>query len=357
MDIRIAKVDDTRRKKKPSNESDLGFGQYFSDHFFHMKWKTDRGWYEPTIEPYRTLDMDPAAMVFHYAQEIFEGLKAYRAKDGGICLFRSRDNWLRMNRSAKRLCMPELDVEFANEALKKLVTMDQDWVPHRRGTALYVRPTMIATEACVGVKVSSEYLFYIIVGPVGNYYPEGFNPIKIFVSDHYIRAARGGLGEAKTGANYAASLYPAMEAKKKGYGQVLWLDAKELKYIEEVGTMNIFFRFEDEVATSPLDGTILPGITRDSVLRLCRDWGLQASERKISIDEVMDGAKSGRLKEVFGSGTAAVISPVGELHYKEDNYRVGTGQVGELSRRLYDELLGIQFMERKDPYGWVERVV
>ncbi len=356
MEIEITQIAGDQRKKKPSEDSELGFGRYFSDHFFHMTWTADHGWHRPTIEPYRPLQMDPAAMVFHYAQEIFEGLKAYRTRDG-IYLFRSRDNWLRMNRSAKRLCMPELDVEFANMALKKLVAIDQEWVPRKRGTALYVRPTMIATEACVGVKVSSEYLFYIIVGPVGNYYPEGFNPIKIFVSDHYIRAARGGLGEAKTGANYAASLFPAMEAKKKGYGQVLWLDAKELKYIEEVGTMNIFFRFEDEVATSPLDGTILPGITRDSVLRLCRDWGLQASERKISIDEVIDGARTGRLKEVFGSGTAAVISPVGELHYKDADYRVGDSAVGELSRKLYDELLGIQYLERKDPYGWVEKVV
>jgi branched-chain amino acid aminotransferase len=357
MDITITKQNENSRKTKPGDDHQLGFGRYFSDHFFNMTYTEGRGWHDARIEPYRLLQLDPAAMVFHYAQEIFEGLKAYRGKDGGIYLFRSRDNWRRMNRSAKRLCMPEIDVDFVNDALKKLVVLEQDWIPRKRGTALYIRPTMIATEACVGVKVSSEYLFYIIVGPVGDYYPEGFSPIKIFVSDHYIRAARGGLGEAKTGANYAASLFPAMEAKKQGYGQVLWLDAKELKYIEEVGTMNIFFRFEDEVATSPLDGTILPGITRDSVLRLCRDWGLQASERKISIDEVVDGARDGRLQEVFGSGTAAIISPVGELNYKGQGFVVGQGKVGELSQRLYQELLGIQFGDIKDPYEWIERVV
>jgi branched-chain amino acid aminotransferase len=357
MELKIIKIDESKKKNKPTDESKLGFGKIFADHFFDMEYHPDRAWHDARIEPYRMLQMDPAAMVFHYAQEIFEGLKAYRRKDGGINLFRPMENWKRLNRSAKRLCMPEVDVEFVNQALKKLIELDRDWVPRTRGNSLYIRPAMIATEAAVGVKVSSEYLFYIIIGPVGTFYPEGFNPIRIYVDDQYVRAARGGLGEAKTGANYAASLYPAQEAKKKGFGQVLWLDAKERKYIEEVGTMNIAFRFEDEVVTSPLEGTILPGITRDSVLTLVREWGLKCSERHLSIDEVTAGVKSGKLKEVFGIGTAAVISPVGELHYKGTGYTVGNGKTGELSERLFNEILQIQYGEKEDRHGWIEKVV
>jgi branched-chain amino acid aminotransferase len=357
MELKIIKIDESKKKNKPTDESKLGFGKIFTDHFFNMAYHPGQGWHDAVIEPYRLLQMDPAAMVFHYAQEIFEGLKAYRRKDGGINLFRPMENWKRLNRSAKRMCMPEVDKEFVNDALKKLIRLDKDWVPHTRGNTLYVRPAMIATEAAVGVKVSSEFLFYIIIGPVGTFYPEGFNPIKIYVDDQYVRAVRGGLGEAKTGANYAASLYPAQEAKKKGFGQVLWLDAIERKYIEEVGTMNIAFRFDDEVVTSPLEGTILPGITRDSVLTLVREWGMKCSERQISIDEVIDGTKSGRLKEVFGIGTAAVISPVGELYYKGHSHTVGTGRTGELSERLFNEILQIQYGEKEDQRGWIEKVV
>jgi branched-chain amino acid aminotransferase len=357
MELKIIKIDDLKKKVRPTDETKLGFGKTFTDHFFNMEYHPDHGWHKAQIEPYRMLPMDPASMVFHYAQEIFEGMKAYRRKDGGVNTFRTMDNWRRMNRSAKRLCMPEIDINFVNNALKELLRLDQDWVPRSRGNSLYIRPTMIASEAAVGVKVSSEFIFFIITSPVGTFYPEGFDPIKIYVDDQYVRAARGGLGEAKTGANYAASLFPAQEAKKKGFGQVLWLDAIERKYIEEVGTMNIAFRFEDEVITSPLGGTILPGITRDSALTLVREWGMKCTERHLSIDEVIDGAKSGKLKEVFGIGTAAVISPVGELHYKGTSYSIGGGKTGELSQRLFNEILQIQYGEKEDTHGWVDRVV
>lgn len=356
MDIRIIQASANQKKPKPADETKLGFGKYFSDHFYHITYHEGKGWHDPTIEPYRPLTLDPAAMVLHYAQEIFEGLKAYRGKDNGIYLFRPKDNLARLNRSAKRLCMPEVNIDDALEGMKQLVLADCDWIPTSRGTSMYIRPTMIATEASVGVKVSSEYLFYIIVGPAGAYYPEGFNPVKIYISDHYIRAARGGLGEAKTGANYAASLLPAKEAKEKGFAQVLWLDALELKYVEEVGTMNMFFRFDDEVVTSPLTGTILPGITRYSVMSLLKEWGVTVNERKISIDEVIDGAKSNRLKEAFGTGTAAIISPVGELFYKGERHTINQMKVGEYSQKLYDELLGIQYGEKPDRFGWVERI-
>lgn len=356
MQLDIIRVDENKKKIKPTNESTLGFGKIFSDHFFNMTHTAALGWHKATIEPYRALSLDPAAVVLHYAQEIFEGLKAYRGKDNSVYLFRSKDNFRRMNRSAARMCMPELDVDFVNDALKKLVLIDQEWIPRSRGTAMYIRPTMIATEPSVSVKSSDEFLFYILLGPAGNYYPEGFNPVKIYVSSKHIRAAKGGLGEAKTGANYAASLYTAQEAKKKGFTQVLWLDAFEHRYIEEVGAMNIFFRFKDEVVTSPLGGTILPGITRDSIIQLLKHWGMKVSERPITIDEVADGAQNGNLLEAFGAGTAAVISPVGEFSHNDKPIIVGQNKVGELSKKLYDELLAIQYGEKPEPFGWVERI-
>jgi branched-chain amino acid aminotransferase len=355
MELEIITAAPEKQKTKPTFDSTLGFGKYFSDHFFNMKYDSKKGWYDAKIEPYRSLQLDPAAMVLHYAQEIFEGLKAYRNKNG-IFLFRAKDNLIRMNNSARRLCMPELDVDFVHDAMKKLVLQDKEWIPTARETSMYIRPTMIATEASVGVRVSGEYLFYIIVGPAGTYYTEGFNPIKIFVSDKYVRAVRGGVGEAKTGANYAASLYAAQEAKKLGYSQVLWLDAIDQKHVEEVGTTNIFFRFDDEVVTSPLTGTILPGITRDSVIKLLKSWNIKCTERRISIDEIMECSKNGKLKEVFGTGTAAVISPVSELHYKEQNYKVGNGTIGDISLKLYNEILAIQYGEKTDPFGWVEKI-
>ncbi|HMK52458.1 MAG TPA: branched-chain amino acid aminotransferase, partial [Thermodesulfobacteriota bacterium] len=297
-----------------------------------------------------------ATLVLHYGQEVFEGLKAYHWRSGEIFLFRPRANYERLNRSARRLCMPEVNVDDAMEATRELVRLERDWVPSEPGTSLYIRPNLIATEVGVGVHVSGKYLFYIIVGPVGAYYPQGFNPVDIFITEKYTRAAVGGLGEAKTLANYAASLLAQREAQQLGYTQVLWLDAVERKYVEEVGTSNIFFYIGDELVTPSLSGTILPGITRDSVIHVARGWGLKVSERRISLEEVFTSIKHGTLKEVFGSGTAAVISPVGKLAYRGETHLVNNGKVGPLAQKLYDYLIGIQYGEVKDPYGWVEKV-
>jgi branched-chain amino acid aminotransferase len=354
MEISVNLV--TKKKEKPTDESTLGFGQIFTDHMLLMDYDADRGWYNARIEPYSAIKLDPAAACFHYGQEIFEGLKAYYGKDKGIYLFRASDNFKRFNLSARRLCMPELDIELAMKALKKLILIDREWIPKTRGTSLYIRPTMIATEPHLGVKAASKYLFYIIIGPVGSYYPEGLNPVKIYVENRYARAVPGGTGEAKTGGNYAASLLASEEAKKKGFTQVLWLDGCEKKWVEEVAAMNMFFVIDDEVITSPLTGCILGGITRNSVIRLVGDWGLNIQEKSISIDEVIVAARSSRLKEAFGTGTAAVISPVGQITYKDKDYVIASGKMGELSQRLYDEILTIQYAEKPDPYGWTEKI-
>jgi branched-chain amino acid aminotransferase len=352
MDIKMIPARPEQLKKKPADESKLGFGDILTDHMFLMDYEKGKGWMNPRIEPYRPLSLDPAAMVLHYGQEVFEGLKAYRGKDGTLYLFRARDNFVRMNRSAVRVCMPEVDPDFGVEALKKLIVLDKDWVPKTQGTSLYIRPTMIAVEPHLGVRPAHTYLFYIIIGPVGAYYKEGLNPVKIYVEDKYIRAALGGLGEAKTVANYAASLLAAEEAKEKGFTQVLWLDAKERKFVEEVGTMNMFFVIGDEVITAPLTGSILPGITRDSVIQIVKKWGMKMSERSLSIDEVTAAARQGTLKEAFGTGTAAVISPVGQITYKGVDYIVAGGKMGDLSLKLYNEIVAIQYGEKDDPYGW-----
>ncbi len=356
MEITIKKAGPDQLKPKPEDESKLGFGNIFTDHMFLMDFDRPKGWHSPRIEPYGDLSLDPAAMALHYGQEIFEGLKAYRGKDNGIYLFRARDNFIRMNRSAARLCMPEMDVDFVLEAMKQLILLDQDWVPRSQGTSLYIRPTMLATEPHLGVRPADQYLFFIIIGPVGAYYKEGLNPVKIYVEDFYVRAAIGGTGEAKTAGNYAASLLAAEKAKEKGFTQVLWLDAAERKYVEEVGTMNMFFVIDDEVITAPLTGSILPGITRDSVIQIVKSWGIKFSERSLAIDEVIEAAKSGRLKEAFGTGTAAVISPVGQITYKDEDFIIADGKMGELSQKLYEEIVAIQYGEKQDPYGWVERI-
>ena len=343
-------------RTKPVPGTPLGFGKVFSDHMFLMDYEEGKGWQHPRIEPYRPFSLDPATLVLHYGQEVFEGLKAYHWRSGEIFLFRPRANYERLNRSARRLCMPEVNVDDAMEATRELVRLERDWVPSEPGTSLYIRPNLIATEVGVGVHVSGKYLFYIIVGPVGAYYPQGFNPVDIFITEKYTRAAVGGLGEAKTLANYAASLLAQREAQQLGYTQVLWLDAVERKYVEEVGTSNIFFYIGDELVTPSLSGTILPGITRDSVIHVARDWGLKVSERRISLEEVFTSIKHGTLKEVFGSGTAAVISPVGKLAYRGETHLVNNGKVGPLAQKLYDYLIGIQYGEVKDPYGWVEKV-
>jgi len=346
----------TKLKEKPTDESKLAFGQLFTDHMLLIDYDTNRGWHNARIEAYGYLRLDPAAACLHYGQEIFEGLKAYYGKDGGIYLFRAVDNFKRLNHSARRVCMPELDVDLAMEALKKLILVDREWIPKSRGTSLYIRPTMIATEAFLSVHPASNYLFYIIIGPVGSYYREGLNPVKIYVEDKYARAAAGGTGDTKTAGNYANSLLAAEEAKKKGFTQVLWLDGCEKRWVEEVGTMNMFFVIDDEIITAPLTGSILGGITRDSVIRIVRHWGLNMKERFVSIDEVVAAATSGRLREAFGTGTAAVISPVGHITYKDKDYVIAGGKMGELSQKLYDEIVGIQYAEKPDSYGWREKI-
>jgi branched-chain amino acid aminotransferase len=355
MDIRVEKKTSDLLKTKP-DESSLGFGKHMTDHMFVMLFDEKIGWHDAVIKPYENFSLDPAAMILHYGQAIFEGLKAYRGKDDKIYLFRPTDNLKRMNVSAARMCMPGIPVDDVLTAMKKLVAIDEDWVPKAEGATLYIRPTMIATEAGLGVRPATQYIFFIIKSPVGAYYPEGFNPVKIFVTDKYVRAVAGGVGNVKTAGNYAASIMAAVEAQKLGYTQVLWLDAIERKYIEEVGTMNIFFLINDELITPPLSGSILPGITRDSVLRLTKDWGLKVSEKRITIDEVLTANKNGSLQEIFGTGTAAVISPVGELNYKGQICTINHGKTGDLAQKLFDELQAIQNGYKKDSYNWVVEV-
>lgn len=355
MDIRVEKKAPGFLKAKP-DENSLGFGQHMADHMFVMLYDAKIGWHDAVIKPYENFSLDPAAMVLHYGQEIFEGLKAYRGRDDRIFLFRPKDNLKRMNVSAARMCMPEIPEDVVYEGMKKLIALDKDWVPRADGATLYIRPTMIATEAGLGVRPAKQYIFFIINCPVGAYYPEGFNPVKIFVTDKYVRAVAGGVGNVKTGGNYAASIMAAVEAQQQGYTQVLWLDAIERKYIEEVGTMNIFFLVDDELITPPLSGSILPGITRDSVLRLTKDWGLKVSEKRITIDEILAANDKGHLQEIFGTGTAAVISPVGELNYKGRVCTINNGETGGLAQKLFDELQAIQNGYKQDPYGWVVEV-
>jgi branched-chain amino acid aminotransferase len=342
--------------KPKHDETKLGFGTIFTDHMFNMDYHPDKGWHDPRIEPYADISMDPATMVLHYGQGIFEGLKAYRTDAGAIQLFRPQENFKRLNRSAHRLCIPELDPDFALEALKQLLVVEKDWVPSEPGTSLYIRPTLLATDPFLGVRASFTYRFFIILSPVGAYYSEGFNPIKIWVTREYVRAVRGGVGATKTIGNYAASLYAGERAHKEGYTQVLWLDGVEQKYVEEVGAMNIFFLINDELITPMLSGSILPGITRASVIALGKRLGLKVTERKISIDEIVDANAAGTLQEIFGSGTAAVISPVGELKYGDQVIIVGDGSVGPLAQKLYDAIQGIQFGQAEDPLGWIEPV-
>lgn len=341
----------TTHPKQPPADETLTFGKVFTDHMFMMNYDEGKGWHSPRIEPYQNFSLDPATCVLHYGQAIFDGLKAFRGKDGIIRTFRVGDHARRLNRSAHYLCIPELPVDVVEESIRALVEVDQRWVPSLPGTSLYIRPTVIATETFLGVHPSHSYLYYVIVGPVGAYYKEGMNPVKIMASDKYVRAVQGGLGAAKTAGNYAASLFGAEEAQKAGYTQVLWLDGVEHKYLDEVGTMNIMLKIGDEVITPPLNGAILAGITRDSVLTLLRDWGLRVSERPVSIDEVLAAARAGTL-EMWGTGTAAVISPVGELGYKGERYVIGDGKTGALTQKLYDTIVGIQYGTAPDPHGW-----
>ncbi|MDR1084419.1 MAG: branched-chain amino acid aminotransferase [Deltaproteobacteria bacterium] len=341
-------------KPLPSDEANLRFGDIYSDHMLLMDYFDGR-WRNPRIEPFGPLLMSPAAMVLHYSQTIFEGLKCYRHSDGRLALFRPRDNFRRLNGSAERMAIPLLDDAFLLTALKELLKIDGRWVPSHPGSALYIRPFVIATEPHLGVRPAREYLFMIITGPVGPYYKEGFAPIKIFVESCYSRSAPGGLGAVKAGASYANSLLATEKAAQKGYTQLLWLDSCEHRFIEEVGSMNMFFVIDGKIVTSPLEnGTILPGLTRASVLTVAAKLGLPAEERPLEITELIEAQKNGRLSEAFGSGTAAVISPVGLLHYREQDYTVADGQVGKITQTLYDELVSIQYGHKPDPYGWVE---
>jgi branched-chain amino acid aminotransferase len=291
-------------------------------------------------------------MCLHYGQLIFEGLKAYRRQDGKIGLFRASDNLTRMNESAERMCMPTIDVEETYRALAELIALEQDWVPHDDGASLYIRPTMIATDPLIRLKASSTYMFFVICSPVGHYYANGMKPTGIIVEDQYVRAVRGGVGFAKTAANYASSLLPGKKAEAAGYDQVLWLDGVNLEYVEEVGSMNIFFKYKDRLVTSELNGSILPGITRDSVIQIARSWGVQVDEDKISIKRLCEDIEAGHIEEIFGSGTAAVISSVGTLHYKDKDYTVGAKEAGEFSLKMYNELTGIQYGKIEDRFGW-----
>jgi len=342
----------TRRSRRDQVDfENLGFGEVFSDHMLSMDYK-DGEWGSPQIIPYGPIEVSPAMCSLHYAQIVFEGLKAFYTRMGAINIFRPQTYHERMNLSCQRLCIPNIELEIFMDGLKNLVNLDKDWVPRKKGYSLYIRPLIFATDDFLGVKVSDTYRFIIITSPVGAYYKEGINPVRLITPGEYIRASKGGLGAAKTPANYAATLLPAEEAKKKGFTQVLWLDGVERKYVEEVGTMKLFFVIGDELITPPLEGTILPGVTRDSVIQLARDWKIKVLERRISIDEVFRTSREGKLKEVFGSGTAAVISPVGEIHHEDQRIVINDGKIGSLSQKLYDEITGIHYGERVDKFGW-----
>ncbi len=350
LDIKITKT--TEPKAKPEKGAKLGFGTIFTDHMFMMDYDEGQGWHDARIVPYQNISLSPAAMVFHYGQEMFEGLKAYRGENDEIYLFRPDMNAKRANASNERLCIPELPEEDFVQAIKAVVDVDRDWVPSDKGTSLYIRPFVIATEDKLGVKPSASYIFMVILSPSGAYYESGLAPVGIWIEDEYVRAVRGGIGFAKTGGNYCASLAAQMKAHEGGYSQVLWLDGVERKYIYEVGAMNIFFKINGKVCTPMLNGSILPGITRNSVLALCREWGHETEERKISVDELVEAAHNGTLEEVWGTGTAAVVSPVGKLRYENEVFEIGGGNIGELTQKLYDEITGIQCGKLEDTRSW-----
>ena len=354
LDIRVVKTDSP--KQIPGPDDPLTFGTIFTDHMFVMNYEEGKGWYDPRIVPYGPFSLDPSAMVFHYGQEMFEGLKAYKSDDGRTLLFRPDKNIWRANKTNRRICIPEIPDEDFLQAIKAIVKMDEAWIPHKPGTSLYIRPFIIATDPFLGVRPSSTYIFCIILSPVGAYYPEGLNPVKIWIEDEYVRAVRGGIGEAKTGGNYVASLRSQVKAHDEGHSQVLWLDGVERRYIEEVGAMNIFFKINGTVITPMLNGSILPGVTRDSVIQLCKDWGVPVEERRISIDEIFEAHKNGTLEEVFGTGTAAVISPVGQLRWEDHIMKVQDGGIGPYSQKFYDTITGIQLGRIPDPHGWTVEV-
>ena len=354
MEIKITKT--TTPKQKPADQSTLGFGKFYTDHMFIMNYDDGQGWHDARIVPYGPISLDPAAMCLHYGQEVFEGMKAYKTADGGVQLFRPEKNMARLNVSNERLCIPLIDEAFCVEAIKKLVEVDQDWIPTQPGTSLYIRPFIFAIDPHVGVHPAKHLMFVVILSPVGAYYPQGLNPVDIFVEQKYVRAVKGGMGFTKTAGNYAASLKAQDEAEKIGYTQVLWLDGVERKYIEEVGTMNVFFIIGDEVVTPELSGSILSGVTRMSVIELLKSKGYNVNERKISIQELYDAHANGNLKEAFGTGTAAVISPIGTFEWNGKKITVGDGGIGETSQMLYDTITGIQCGRIKDEFNWIQKI-
>lgn len=354
LDIRIEKTENP--KQIPGRENPLVFGTIFTDHMFIMNYEKGKGWFDPRVVPYQPVVLEPSAMVFHYGQEMFEGLKAYKAEDGRTLLFRPDKNIERANNTNRRICIPEIPAEDFLQAIETVVKVDEAWIPKKEGTSLYIRPFIIATDPFLGVRPSDRYQFIIILSPVGAYYPEGLNPVKIWIEDEYVRAVKGGIGEAKTGGNYVASLASQVKAHDEGYSQVLWLDGVERKYIEEVGAMNIFFKINGTVVTPALNGSILPGVTRNSVIEVCRHWGVPVDERKISVDELLSAAQDGSLEEVFGTGTAAVISPVGHLRFEDMVIQVKDGGIGPLSQKIYDTITGIQLGKIEDTFGWTVEV-
>lgn len=343
-------------KTKPADESKLGFGKLFTDHMFLMNYDEGQGWHDARIVPYGPLSLDPASMCLHYGQEVFEGLKAYKTSDGKTLLFRPDKNMARLNVSNERLCIPLIDEEFCVKAIETLVKVEEDWIPTSDGTSLYIRPFIFAADPFLGVHAAKHLIFCIICSPVGAYFPEGLNPVRIYVEQKYVRAVRGGMGFTKTAGNYAASLKAQSEAEEQNYSQVLWLDGVEHKYIEEVGAMNVFFVIDNEVVTPSLQGSILGGITRMSAIELLKSWGYKVSERKVSIEELAKAYDEGKLNESFGTGTAAVISPIGELKWGDKVMHFNNGKIGEISQRLYDNLTGIQWGKVEDKFGWTVEV-
>lgn len=354
MDIRYEISENL--KDKPQDESNLGFGKVFTDHMFIANYNREKGWHDGRIVPLQNLSLHPASPVLHYAQEIFEGAKAYRTADGEIQTFRLEENCKRMNRSAVRAAMPPLDEEIQYEAIHRLIDLDRDWVPHSEGTSLYLRPTMIADGKSLGASSASEFIYYVIMAPSGAYYPGGLKPVRIRIEEKYARAVKGGMGSAKTGGNYAASFLATKEAQDAGFAQVLWLDGRTQKNVEEVGAMNMFFVIDGKLVTAELGDTILPGITRKSVIEMAKQKGYEVEERVIPLDELLTAHKEGRLTEAFGSGTAAVISPVGELNYEDEAYIINNNEIGPISQELYDSLTGVQFGKLEDTNNWTDVV-
>ena len=353
MGVTIKKTDNPKAKPDWNN---LGFGSYFSDHMFLMDYSPQKGWFDARIVPYGNMEFSLATISFHYGQGVFEGLKAYKTADGKAQLFRPANNMARLNASCRRLCIPEIDEDFSLKALCELVKTEHDWIPEGEGTSLYLRPLIFATDACLGVRPSEKYLFTVICSPCGAYYASGMSPVKIYIETKYVRAVKGGVGEAKTEGNYAAGMKAQAEAAEKGYSQVLWLDGQEHKYVEEVGAMNVFFVIGDTIVTPSLGGSILHGVTRLSAIEILRDKGYKVEERRIPVEELIEGAKSGALKEAFGTGTAVVVAPIGEFGYNGVKYDVSDGTVGKISKELYDELAGIQYGRIEDKRGWVVRL-